>query len=67
MGVPVFSYFISKHWTGGRVEPTFGLSDVSDPFALLRMGVGHSIDHQPTSAITGSVSDDAGLALSWRS
>jgi hypothetical protein len=40
---PVFSYTISKHWTA-RVESTFGLSDVSDPF-VLRMGVGYSIDH----------------------
>jgi len=40
---PVFSYAVSKHWTA-HVEPTFGLSDVSDPF-VLRMGIGYSIDH----------------------
>jgi hypothetical protein len=40
---PVFSYSVSKHWTV-HVEPTFGLSDVSDPF-VLRMGVGYSSDH----------------------
>jgi hypothetical protein len=40
---PVFSYSVAKHWTV-QVEPTFGLSDVSDPF-VLRMGVGYSIDH----------------------
>ena len=40
---PVFSYSVSSHWTV-HVEPTFGLSDVSDPF-VLRMGVGYSIDH----------------------
>ncbi len=40
---PVFSYSISKHWTV-QIEPTAGLSDVSDPF-VLRMGVGYSIDH----------------------
>jgi hypothetical protein len=28
---PVFSYNLSKHWTA-HVEPTIGLSDVSDPF-----------------------------------
>jgi len=39
----VFSYSISKHWTV-QVEPSFGLSDVSDPF-VLRMGLGYSIDH----------------------
>jgi hypothetical protein len=39
----VFSYNVSKHWTA-HVEPTIGLSDVSDPF-MLRMGVGFSIDH----------------------
>jgi integrase len=33
----------TKHWTV-HLEPTFGLSDVSDPF-VLRMGVGYSIDH----------------------
>ncbi|HEX7424736.1 MAG TPA: hypothetical protein VF311_12750 [Terriglobales bacterium] len=40
---PVFSYAVSKNWTV-HVEPTIGLSDVSDPF-VLRMGVGYSIDH----------------------
>jgi hypothetical protein len=40
---PVFSYSVSKHWTA-NLEPTFGLSDVSDPF-VLRMGMGYSIDH----------------------
>jgi hypothetical protein len=40
---PVFSYTASKNWTV-RVEPAFGLSDVSDPF-VLRMGVGYSVDH----------------------
>ena len=40
---PVFSYSVSKRWTV-HVEPTFGLSDVSDPF-VLRMGIGYSIDH----------------------
>jgi hypothetical protein len=40
---PVFNYSLSKHWTV-HVEPSFGLSDVSDPFTL-RMGVGYSIDH----------------------
>ncbi len=38
---PVFSYSLSKRWTV-HVEPSFGLSDVSDPF-MLRMGVGYSI------------------------
>src|ERR1035438_1514669 len=40
---PVFSYSVSKHWTA-HVEPTVGLSEVSDPL-VLRMGVGYSIDH----------------------
>jgi hypothetical protein len=40
---PVVSYSVSKNWIV-HVEPTFGLSDVSDPF-VLRMGVGYSIDH----------------------
>jgi len=40
---PVLSYTVTKHWTA-RVEPTFGLSDVSDPF-VLRLGIGYSIDH----------------------
>ena len=39
----VFSYALSKRWTA-HVEPTFGLSHVSDPF-VLRMGLGYSIDH----------------------
>ena len=39
----VFSYSVSKHWTV-HVEPTLGLSNVSDPF-VLRMGAGYSIDH----------------------
>jgi len=40
---PVFIYSLSKHWTV-HIEPSFGLSDVSDPF-VLRMGIGYSIDH----------------------
>lgn len=40
---PVFNYSLSKRWTV-HVEPTFGLSDVSDPF-VLRMGIGFSVDH----------------------
>ncbi len=40
---PVFSYALSPGWSV-RVEPTFGLSDVSDRF-VLRMGLGYSIDH----------------------
>jgi len=40
---PVFSYSLSKHWTV-HLAPSFGLSEVSDPF-MLRMGVGYSIDH----------------------
>jgi hypothetical protein len=40
---PVLSYAVSKNWTI-HVEPTVGLSNVSDPF-VLRMGVGYSIDH----------------------
>ena len=40
---PVFTYSLSKNWTI-HVEPSFGLSDVSDPF-VLRMGIGYSIDH----------------------
>jgi len=39
----VFNYAISTRWTA-HVEPTFGLSRVSDPF-VLRMGLGCSIDH----------------------
>jgi hypothetical protein len=40
---PVFSYSPLPHWTI-RLEPAFGLSDVSDPF-VLRMGVEYSMDH----------------------
>ena len=40
---PVFSYAPLPHWTI-RLEPTFGLSDVSDPF-VLRMGLEYSMDH----------------------
>ena len=40
---PVFSYALSPQWTF-HLEPTFGLSDVSDPF-VLRMGLEYSIDH----------------------
>ncbi len=40
---PVFNYSLSKHWTV-HIEPSFGLSNVSDPF-MLRMGVGYSLDH----------------------
>ena len=40
---PVFSYALSKNWTA-HVEPTSGLSAVSDPL-VLRMGIGYSIDH----------------------
>jgi hypothetical protein len=39
----VFSYALSPQWTL-RLEPTFGLSDVSDPF-VLRMGLDYSMDH----------------------
>ncbi len=39
----VFTYALSPHWSL-TVEPTFGLSAVSDPF-ILRMGIGRSIDH----------------------
>ena len=38
---PVFSYAWSRHWSF-RVEPTFGLSDVSDPF-VLRFGLSYTI------------------------
>ncbi len=38
---PVFSYALSPHWSL-HVEPTFGLSDVSDPF-VFRFGLGYSI------------------------
>jgi hypothetical protein len=40
---PAFSYAVSRHWSV-QVEPTIGLSGVSDPF-VLRMGLGYSIDH----------------------
>lgn len=40
---PVFSYQLSPNLTF-HLEPTFGLSDVSDPF-VLRMGLGYSMDH----------------------
>ena len=40
---PVFSYTLSKNWTA-HVEPTSGLTAVSDPL-VLRMGIGYSIDH----------------------
>ena len=36
---PVFTYAISRRWTA-RLEPAFGLSDVSDPF-MLRTGVAY--------------------------
>lgn len=40
---PAFSYAASPQWSV-HVEPSFGLSAVSDPF-VLRMGVGYSLDH----------------------
>jgi hypothetical protein len=40
---PAFSYALSPQWTF-RLEPTLGLSDVSDPF-VLRIGLEYSIDH----------------------
>jgi hypothetical protein len=40
---PVFSYALSPQWTF-RLEPTFGLSNVSDPF-VLRIGLAYSMDH----------------------
>lgn len=40
---PVFSYSPWPNWTV-RLEPAFGLSDVSDPF-VLRMGLDYSMDH----------------------
>jgi hypothetical protein len=40
---PVFSYTLSDRWNL-HVAPTFGLSDVSDPF-VLRMGLGYSSEH----------------------
>ena len=45
---PSFSYAVSGHWSV-QVEPTIGLSSVSDPF-VLRMGLGYSIGrllHRP--------------------
>jgi hypothetical protein len=48
---PVFSYSPMPHWTI-RLEPAFGLSDVSDPF-VLRMALEYSMDHflhQPARA-----------------
>lgn len=38
---PVFSYELPKNFSI-HVEPTFGLSDVSDPF-ILRLGVGYEV------------------------
>ena len=40
---PVFSYAPLPHWTI-RLEPAFGLSDVSDPL-VLRVGLEYSMDH----------------------
>ena len=40
---PVFSYALLPHWTI-RLEPAFGLSDVSDPL-VLRVGLEYSMDH----------------------
>jgi hypothetical protein len=40
---PVVSYALSPDWSF-RLEPTFGLSDVSDRF-VLRMGVDYTIDN----------------------
>lgn len=40
---PVFSYALSRHWSL-HVEPTWGLSRVSDP-VVLRFGVGYSVNH----------------------
>ena len=40
---PVFSYALAPQWTV-RLEPTFGLSHVSDPF-VLRIGLEYSMDH----------------------
>lgn len=37
---PVFTYDLSPRWSV-RLEPAFGLSDVSDPF-LLRTGVAYT-------------------------
>ncbi|HEV2289139.1 MAG TPA: hypothetical protein VGR81_09320 [Candidatus Acidoferrales bacterium] len=39
---PVLTYDIARYWSV-RLEPAFGLSDVSDPF-VLRMGVQYSFD-----------------------
>jgi hypothetical protein len=40
---PVFRYSVSRRFTV-QLAPSFGLSDVSDPF-MLRMGIGYSVDH----------------------
>ncbi len=40
---PVFTYALSPRWSV-HVEPTFGLSDVSDPF-VLRVGLAYSVGH----------------------
>ena len=40
---PVFGYSPSPNLTV-RLEPAFGLSDVSDPF-VLRLGLDYSMDH----------------------
>ncbi|MBA3707599.1 MAG: hypothetical protein H0W83_02120 [Planctomycetes bacterium] len=40
---PVFTYVLSQNWSA-RVEPAFGLSDVSDPI-VLRMRLAYSIEH----------------------
>ncbi len=40
---PVFSYELSPNWSF-HLEPTFGLSDVSDRF-VLRMGLGYSVSN----------------------
>jgi len=39
---PVLTYDVTPHWSV-RLEPAFGLSDVSDPF-ILRMGVAYMLD-----------------------
>ncbi len=40
---PVFGYAPAPHWMI-RLQPAFGLSDVSDPF-VLRVGLEYSMDH----------------------
>lgn len=40
---PVFSYALTQKWSF-RLEPAFGLSDVSDRF-VLRVGLSYSLDH----------------------